>query len=311
MHARRWVSMPLWQLRLSAWLFQIEILSKEIRRRALEGEEWLELYARILRYFFLVILALISRKFSLISSVYTWFRQSDNILDGDVRLRLGDDLESYMARKNRVMKDLFNLNFAKAQTEREDILIAYFVREARRLPVFSELCRQARILWLLMQSDALRRKIRPIVPRSEFNEFTFDQDVCILSFCVLALDGNKERLQSIAKVLCGLFSRTDCLLDCFDDIRRGIIQIPREAFERHGLDLESMQKCLNEKDFLASPGFLEWRREEGRRLQNQWQAAMKAVRNNFGNVFSSAILTKIIQLVIYTRFYRSIHNLPV
>ena len=309
MNLNKWFLMPLWKLRIFAQLFQINILSIEIWRRVKEGEGWLELGARILRYVFLILFAMLSWQFCVISSVYAWFRLADNLLDGDAQFRIGENLETYIAERSKVLDSLLSLEILEAQVRQEDILLAYFIRETKNHPVFAKLCEQLQRLWLLIQSDAQRRTKRPIVSRSELDEFDFEQDASILRFCVLVLNGNEKRLQVVVEALSGLFSRTDCLLDCFDDIRKGIPHIPAEAFEDHGMSLETMRNCQSEQELFALPGVREWRQEERKRISHSWLAAMRVIGSNFGNVFSSAVLNKIVQFVIYMRFYRSFFNL--
>lgn len=311
MYAEKWFSMPLWKLRIHAQLSQMKILGREIWRRAVEGEGWLELGARILRYVFLTLFAVVSWRFCIISSVYAWFRLADNLLDGDVRLQPGESLESYASERSQTLKFFLSFDFSGARARQEDILLAYFVRETQGLSVFTKLCDQVKRLWSLMQSDALRRKTMPLVSRLELEEFDFEQDATILRFCVMVLGGNEEQLQVIVEALCGLFSKTDCFLDCFDDVQKGIIHIPKEVLEHHDISLKMLRDCREEKELFALPGIQEWRREEGRRIQQQWLAAMRVVGGNFCSVFSNTALTKTVQLVIYMRFNRSVLNLSV
>jgi phytoene/squalene synthetase len=308
MHASKWLSMPLWKLRIAAQLFQSEILMKEVWRRVTESEGLFELGARILRYAILLLFAMLSRRLCVIASIYTWFRLVDNVIDGDMPLP-SETLESYLAAKNKVLRFFFTQESPESQMHREEVLLAYFVREAQGLPVFSKLCEQIQNLWELMQFDAQRREARALATRNELDNFAFKQDASILRCCVYVLNGDVKQLEVIVQALCGLFTRTDWLLDYYDDIRKGIIYIPAEVFEQHGMDLKAMQNCQSEQELLASSGLKEWRREERERLNASWLSALKVVGTNFGNVFSSAFVTKLCWIAIYRRFYQSFFSL--
>lgn len=122
----------------------------------------------------------LGRRFEILAYLYAWFRQIDDVLDGDASLPVGETHTSYCGQKQQLVEALRERGFDSVAMLSEDVLIRYAVNEARRFGV--DLVPEIIALWGLVRWDSERRRNASIALREELYQFATTQDECVLMF---------------------------------------------------------------------------------------------------------------------------------
>lgn len=253
---------------------QIDTLLRAIWRRCPKG--WLRLPYFISRtLFFLggicIAYILFCKATYRIMSGYAWFRQVDDIMDGEIALP-EFDIEKYISEKEKVISGISN-----PHSTEDKLLLAITDRT------------EIQIIWRLMREEYKRRESKTLLSEKELHAFAYEQDKAILGFIVKALHGDYDKFLVFINRLNGAMTRTDWLEDMRQDMDKGLINIPSE--------------------FFGTPRFEQWRNDEIQTLQKVWRDPK--LQLDMKSIFSSKFTAYFFQYMCLHGFSKSIDNIAV
>jgi hypothetical protein len=223
-------------------------------------------------------------------------RTIDDVVDEDVSTPYGLNVEQYVKRKNHTVYSM--LAGAIRGVDEEDVLLIHVLRESR-VPIRQWL----RDIWEVFVFDYAKRSHKQPVSRETLIEMASKQDLAINSILLsLAVHPVQEadrfrRLQTKLESFKGFMTRQDWLVDLFEDLAEGSINVPYAVLLENGVEVANLLACRNRNELSALPGLEEWYLWELAEMQEYWGKA-----EEFLPEFLSVFDNKLIRYVIRTLF---------
>jgi hypothetical protein len=236
-----------------------------------------------------LISCILSPRAKIFLAAYAWFRRVDDVMDNDALPPKGYSRELYLEQKKNIIFSLQYTNGHSMPLLREDILIVYLLRRSAqyKMDIWDDIVN----IWSVMCLDERRRESKTLSTQNELVFQAIRQDHSIIGASIKIFGGNVERFYEIESVLDGVLSRTDWLYDICQDIQNGIIHIPAEAVKKHNINLSRLLVCNSWEELNAVNGFVSWYTEEIETLSRKWVLTRFFLRDNFGGIFTSRLLT--------------------
>jgi len=239
----------------------------ERQRNARQGNKWF--FVSFLKdiLFFQVILFPLSSRMRLLIATYFWLSYVNDIVDEDLDLPNGLSRQSFIAQKTALIDAIPDL--ADSDLFPEDLLLVYILRlSGKRGMDFSNNIKE---IWPIMLWDDQRRVDKRIVSGQELYWHAANQDYLCLEIFAKIFGGDLERLRGSMANLKGIVTRSDWLFDIDEDLSKGLVNVPSEAMNAYGINLENLLACKGWHDLRKIPGFLEFYMRELKNLEVAWR----------------------------------------
>lgn len=277
------------------------------------GSDWLRwcrFPIRFSRYLVMIMFGvlLVSRRMRIVVSSYCWFRIVDDILDGDREPPAGFSSATYRKRIDVLMAHLDDLQHCPVAPLPEDIHLVHIVSTCRQKRV--DIRREMRGLWSVMSWDFDRRHA-PLPPRAlSLQHYATLQDRVILSGCIKLLGGDVRRIDALEVLTHGVFTRIDWVVDVARDLQAGVVNIPREATQRYGIDLSAARLAAAESEqrLRSIPGIRQWRADELAGLRRQWQDVRRPLVEVLIRSFRSRFRAMVLHRPLVRTFEWTLHR---
>ena len=305
-------SMSCWKLNAFVLFFALNTLVRAMWFRRGKGVRGFVHYPwHLFKYFVGVLIGLLLLKWRarIILSGYSWFRRVDDIMDRDSKPPQGFSRESYLAQKQEVIVSFPYLGDCSTSLLTEDLLLVHLLRESDRYGV--DVVKEIINLWSIMCWDNERRSRKTPASREEMIHYATLQDISIFGIFIKVLNENEDvqRFCEMSGLSTGIGTRIDWLVDLADDLQKGVVNIPVEALTEYGLELSKLLACKSWEEFRTVPGFQSWYAEEIRTLRALWTKTRAALGPNFGDMFSSRLLTFIFRKLLVEKYERALEEL--
>jgi hypothetical protein len=211
-------------------------------------------------------------------SFYLYMRKIDDIVDGDVSPPPGYTIDQYVEHKKRVI--CRTLAGVGGVVDEEEILLLHLLKEAdrRKMPVRPWLYD----IFNVFLFDYAKRVHRQPVSRETLVQLASKQDAAIFSILIsLGLGGGPEDnplFEAIAgkvRKLDGFATRQDSLVDLFEDLGQGSVNIPYQVLLEGGVDVKNLLQCRTREELFLLKGLEEWYVGEKRWIEECWGEAEK------------------------------------
>lgn len=176
----------------------------------------------------LLVIVVFKQNQKMLMVAYAWFRDIDDVVDGENHLPAGENVYSYLDRKRAVISQ-------GMISSKEDLLFECFVNFFDKKGV--DMRGDSLDLISAMEWDCIRRG--HFVKREELEANMAMGDKSVLMLIIRASTGDFTACDELAPYW-GIFSKIDSLIDIEDDVRRGIINIPLEDAIIYGFRLEDI-----------------------------------------------------------------------
>ncbi|MBI3305170.1 hypothetical protein HYZ80_02530 [Candidatus Parcubacteria bacterium] len=130
-------------------------------------------------------------------------------------------------------------------------------------------------------------------------------------FFVKVFDGNRQRFSELVATLDGALTRIDWIRDFPADVQHGAFNIPGEALREFGIEAYRLRRCVRWEELRAVPGFLDWCRGEIVSLLSRWEMARVAFGSDFGDVFPSHRVARLLWRSLVGEFDQSFRRFAV
>lgn len=286
---------PYWKLNLMSLFLLLDTVLRACWRRR-EGPIGILLYPweiakNILLY--LTALIFIGRKTGIGFSLYAWLRRLDDVVDGDALPPEGKTTEEYIKVKWDLLDWVTGCSLDwGGEIFREDLLLIYFMRGAQESGISCE--EEIRNLWETIFWDKERREKLAISSKETLFHYAKLQDDSFLRIAAKVCGGDVGKLNGILQGIPGLITRTDWFYDFPKDIEKGMINIPAEVIEAYGISEADLRSGYCWEIIRQKPGVLDWYRNEGKLLKEEWKSAKIAVGPNLGGIFSRKVINRLV-----------------
>jgi hypothetical protein len=196
--------------------------------------------------------------------LFTWFRQVDDVLDGDATPPFGETLNIYGIRNETVVRQMSAGIVQFYCMHPEDVLLKWAVT----LATHHELAIGQLTLrgWECVIFDAERRRRKQEVQRQALDRQAMTQDEIFLELFIVVLGGSMATWANVKGSVKGVFTRSDWLLDLHADMRRGLVNVP-------ATELGGARSLLN------------WQKQEHARIVTDFTSLKENLGGTFGSLF--------------------------
>ena len=226
----------------------------------------------IVQTFFLCFMIVAMHRFGIYLAVWAWERRIDEGVDG---LRKIHDIFSYLRQKENLLKRQLVDRGALAEILPEDILLIHVLQDTKALCV--DLENELATLLRLFSFDAERRLDQSVSSAQTLIEYATNLEVSVMVILAKISGGNISLTRRVIEPLQGIFQRIDFLVDVLEDAPSGIINIPQEAVEKHGIDTTQLFYCQTWAHLLVISGFRGWYQEAIQETYQEWQSTRSTI----------------------------------
>ena len=200
---------------------------RRIPETRLKKFKWVWYY---LKWSFLILVAilLMPRRGVLFCALNSWFRPADDILDGEDP-NPPTCMSDYIAQNGDLIKLFANGTLRMENVSGIDRLLVVTLRFAECIGMTDERRKYVPIIWKNMVDEYCWRVDRTIPTALELDEFARSQDEAIFRLAALVLGADSRVLDQIGIDRIGVFTRTDWINDLVDDLKIGLVHLPRET----------------------------------------------------------------------------------
>ena len=237
--------------------------------------------------------------------LWTWFREIDDILDGD-DYQTPATVEKLLFRKKIVVQNLSKEIILK-ELHGNDRLLFLGVHLSKKLKIENDFTFYFQKVWELMLAEYDWRMEKRIPSKVEIKTFARLQDEAILFFgkMFLWVDINTFKLLEIAQD--GLFTRIDWIEDLKRDLKAGIVHLPMEKCLQNNLSYEELVS-IRTKDVFNHPSLQKMVKEELTLLVLLWQQ-FSGKRQDLLNATRSKVFAFIYNKFVINRFENELKKL--
>ncbi len=280
----------LWIVSSAFFLNEVWVILQERKSPGIFEE--LKLPLRVIKYFGLLalIFCVFRQKALMASLLIAWFHRVDDVVDGDSPLPQVWTARMYRDQKRSLLAVAARGDDAQDLLFEDLMLLGSF--EVGRILSMS-VADEAISVWEVMEWGCERQENKTLVSRDELLRQTAKQDRAVLRIAAKMFGGDIARYDVIAEGFTGVLTRTDWLDDIPEDLPRGVVNIPAEAFSQYGVELDAIASCNNWTELMRNTSFARWYHDEVLRSQSEWQQFRDLLGDNFGNVFTSRLKSRI------------------
>lgn len=232
----------------------------------------------------IISLVVFPKKVGLAISLWTWFREIDDILDGD-DYRSPDTVKMIVSRKKVLVTNL-SRDISLKSLHGTDRLLFLSMHLSKKNGIQDDFIIYFKKIWDIMLTEYEWRVQKRIPSESEIKNFANLQDEAILFFSKMFLWVEIEQFKLLEIAQDGLFTRIDWITDLEKDLKAGIVHFSFEDCMKNHLTYEMLVET--QSDILMNENLKVLIKKELELLVSLWgrfttqrQNLLSATRNKF------------------------------